>query len=344
MPATDAYEWLDGNMHRNYPIADSCTCESASGVTLPSSFLVDMDINVPLTADSTANERFFVSAILRHGAYVTVEISFHTEAGTDVVCARSDPISLAIRNTNPITGDAANGVPSRTITLAPVAVGDADYKWLESLTGSLVIGTCADMQDIGNLTFPYQRDSQEVSTILSVRVHLMPSGITSITAIGTDGTESVIYNNMIIQAGDGVDFEVSSNADGTPVLYIKRQPMDNEGQARYTSVEDVIDAVFAQIGQPITTINGLPPTEDGNFQIDGDDCTAVTESGEHSLFIQNPCARPCCTDDTPEDVEAAIDTLTEGEARLQEYYQSLSTLVNSMQAKLSSLIISGRSS
>lgn len=344
MPANDAYEWLDGNMHRSYPIADSCTCEAASGIMLPSSFLVDMDINVPLTDDSTANERFFVSAILRHGAYVTVEISFHTVAGTDVVCARSDPISLTIRNTNPITGDAGQGIPSRTITLAPVAVADADYKWLESLTGSLVVGTCADMQDIGNLAFPYQRNSQEVSTILSVRVHLVDAGITSITAIGTNGTTSVIHNNMILQAGDGVDFETSTAVDGTPVLLIKRRPMDTDYQPAYSSVEDVIDAVFTQIGHPITTINGLPPTEDGNFQIDGDDCTTVTESGDHSLFIQNPCAKPCCTDDTPEDVETAIATLTEGEARLQEYYQSISALVNSLQAKLASLIVSGRSS
>lgn len=344
MPANDAYEWLDGNMHRNYPIADSCTCEASSGVVLPSSFLVDMDINVPLTSDSTANERFFVSAILRHGAYVTVEISFHTGAGTDVVCARSDPISLTIRNTNPITGDSGNNIPSRTITLAPVAVADTDYKWLESLTGSLVVGTCVDMQDIGNLTFPYQRNSQEVSTILSVRVHLVDAGITSITAIGTDGTESVIRNNMKIQAGEGVDFEVGTDSNGTPVLLVKRIADTYEVSSGYTSVEQVIDAVFTQIGQPITTINGLPPTEDGNFEISGDDCTTVTESGEHSLFIQNPCAKPCCTDDTPEDVEAAIATLTEGEARLQEYYQSISTLVNSLQAKLASLIVSGRSS
>lgn len=344
MPTTDALEWLDGNMHRNYPIADSCTCESASGIVLPSSFLADIDINVPLTADSTANERFFVSAVLRHGAYVSVEISFRTADGTDIVCAMSDPISLALRNTDPITGDQANGVPSRTIALAPVAVADGDYKWLESLTGSLVVGTCADMQDTGNLTFPFLRDGNEVSTILSVRVHLVDAGITSITAIGTNGTTSVIHNNMILQAGDGVDFETSTAADGTPVLLIKRVSTAADSQPRYTSVEDVIDAVFAQIGQPITSINGLPPTEDGNFEIAGDDCTAVSESGEHSLFIQNPCAKPCCTDDTPEDVEAAIATLTEGEARLQEYYQSISALVNSLQARLASLIVSGRSS
>lgn len=340
MATTDAMEWLDGNMHRNYPIADSCTCTSNSGIVLPSTFLVDMDITVPVSSNGST-DKFFISAVLRHGDSFTVEISYHGASG-DILCARSNPVSIALRNTDPIEGGTGQqAVPSRVIALNSVAVDDTDYKWLEALTGSLIVGSCIDMQNIGNLTFPYMSGNTGVTHILSVRVHTLPAGISSITAVDSANGSTVIRDNLVIQAGDGVDFNVYRDwQSGTMVLEIFRRNA-GEGGIPYNSIDDVVNAVLSQIGQPVTRINGVAPDDDGNFSIQGDDCTAVEVNG-HGVFVRNPCAKPCCGDTTPSDAQAAIDTLEAGMARLQEYYTAMSNNVNLLQAKLASLILSGQ--
>lgn len=334
----DALEWLDGNMHRNYPIAESCTCISNSGILLPSTFLADMDIVVPVAANGSS-DKFFISAIMRHGDSVTVEISYHAASG-DILCARSNPISLSLRNTDPVEGDDTQNppVPSRMLELNAVSVNDTDYKWLESLSGSLIVGSCIDMEPLGNLTFPYMTNGQGVSLILSARVHRLPAGISSITAVDSNDGSTVIRDNFVIQAGDGIDFDVYRES-GTMVLDIRR--VTTSSGVQYSSIDDIINAVFNQIGQPITRINSIAPDADGNFNIQGDDCTSVEANG-NGLFVRNPCAKPCCGDDTPDDIQTAIDTLESGMSRLQSYYESLSNMVNSLQARLSSLIVSGQ--
>lgn len=328
----DAYEWLDGNMHRNYPVSDSCTCLSNSGILLPSSFLVDMDITVPAAANGSP-DRFFISAIMRHGDSVTVEISYHSDT-VDILCAKSDPISLALRNT-----DTIEGTPSRTITLNSVLISQSnnDYAWLGSLSGSLIVGSCIDMSQLGNLTFQYA-----AAQILSVRVHRVPAGISSITAIDHAGGSINIRDNLVIQAGEGVDLSYYTDYEtGEHILEISR--IEPASATQYTTLEDIVDAALAQIGQPITRINGIAPDADGNLTIQGDDCTVVEPNGA-GLFIQNSCAKPCCTsgDDGSADIQAAVDTMQESMGRLQEYYTALTQMVNLLQAKLASLIVSGR--
>ena len=45
---SNSLEWLNSNMHRNYPIVDNTVVEANTpGVYLPSSFLVDLQLIVP---------------------------------------------------------------------------------------------------------------------------------------------------------------------------------------------------------------------------------------------------------------------------------------------------------
>lgn len=334
MATIDAYEWLDGNMHRNYPVADSCSCESESGILLPSSFLADMDITVPASDNTIDTTRFFVSGVMRHGDSFTVEISYHTGTA-DILCGRSNPITVTLRNTDEIE--------ARTFGINAVDVADDTYAALGGLQGSLIVGSCVDMQDLGNLTFPFERSGRQVATILSVRIHKTTSGLSSVTVIDADGNSSVFRTDFVIQAGDGVAFTVDTDANDMPRLTISRQATAEEAATPYGDVDDVIAAVFAQIGQPIMRINDMAPTADGDFTIAGDDCTEI-DGATNGLVIHNSCAKPCCGTETPSDVSAAVSTLQDAQARLAAYYESLMTMVNTMQAKLTSLVVAGRTS
>jgi hypothetical protein len=193
------------------------------------------------------------------------------------------------------------------------------------------------MAQLGNLTFQYA-----AAQILSVRVHRVPAGISSITAIDHAGGSINIRDNLVIQAGEGVDLSYYTDYEtGEHILEISR--IEPASAMQYTTLEDIVDAALAQIGQPITRINGIAPDADGNLTIQGDDCTVVEPNGA-GLFIQNSCAKPCCTsgDDGSADIQAAVDTMQESMGRLQEYYTALTQMVNLLQAKLASLIVSGR--
>lgn len=334
MATVNAYEWLDGNMHRNYPIADSCSCESAAGIILPSSFLVDIDINLPASETVIDKSAFFISGIMRHGDSFTVEISYHTST-QDILCGRSNPIAVSIRNTDDIG--------ARTFGINHVAVDDDAYAAFNGLHGSLIIGSCIDMQALGNLTFQFERSGSQTATLLSVRIHEATSGLSSVTIVDSEGHPTTFRTDFIIQAGDGVSLTVDSDDAGTPRLNIRRVATAVETATPYSDVSDVIAAVFAQVGQPIMRINNMAPTANGDFTITGDDCTEI-ESAMNGIIVNNSCAKPCCGSDTPSDVEAAVTTLQDAQDRLAAYYENLMSAVNSMQAKLTSLIVAGRTS
>jgi hypothetical protein len=293
-----------------------------------------MDLNLPDADTSIDTSKFFISGVMRHGDSFTVELSYHTGT-TDILCGRSNPIAVTLRNTDDIE--------ARTFDINAVDIADDDYVALEGLSGSLIVGSCIDMQELGNLTFPYERSNAQVSSILSVRIHKATSGLSSVTVIDSDGNQTVFRTDFVIQAGDGVAFTVDTDANDMPRLTISRQATTVEAETPYGGVEDVIAAVFAQVGQPIMRINNMAPTANGDFTIAGDDCTEI-DNATNGLVIHNSCARPCCGSETPSDVAAAVSTLQDAQARLSAYYESLMTAVNTMQAKLTSLVVAGRTS
>ena len=78
-----ALEFLNQNMHRNYPIQDTCVVATADNVYLPSSFLVDCQIIIPCETQELRNgidtSRFFVSAVMHYTNSVQVIISYQPD-------------------------------------------------------------------------------------------------------------------------------------------------------------------------------------------------------------------------------------------------------------------------
>lgn len=330
--SVNALEWLDGNMHRNYPIADDCSCMSNGGIILPSSFLVDIDINVPVLPENDAEDRFFISALSRTGSEFRIELSYHA-ASEDLVCGLTGPISLDIRNTA--------SVEDRTVAINPYGELPATHSELANISGNVIIGTCLDMQDIGALTFPWAANSTRATNILSVRVHVTDFGLHHIEADDSYGGVTTFTNDFVIKAGPGIKFTTTDDGAGNVSLVVERIATVEGGSSQPQSVEDVVNAVLSMIGTPIRRINGIAPDENGTFTIGGGDCTKV-EPASNGVSIHNPCSTPCCSDATPSDVQAAMTVLKEAEARLLEYYTSLSANVNDMQSRLAALIAAGR--
>ena len=139
----------------------------------------------------------------------------------------------------------------------------------------------------------------------------------------------VIDHDFIIRATDGVTLNVSSTEDGVPVLVIS--PSD--------TVEALVNQIKTELGNPIYSISGATPAPngDGSISLVGNDCVSVSNS-DHGLSISNPCAKPCCDDADTQAVSNALQALDDAKNRLEAYYQALATNINTMQARLSSLI------
>lgn len=331
----NALEWLNQNMHSNYPIVDSCVVKSTTGEYLPSSLIVDLSLVMAPLPDTDAYSRFFISAIERAESTIRIAISYKPPGGDAFVCAVSGAIPLALR--------AGSSIEEKTFMLVPsgTTIPEA-YKQLLGITGMLVIGTCLDIQNKGSYYMDYAD-----ATILSTRIIQIPAGLQSVTVKNSeDDTLDVFTDNFIIRAGDGIELEVidsllPGSSDVVKTLVITRVPTKEESLASYQTVGDVTAAVEEALGPPIKKINGISPDSAGNVNIIGADCTDVTGTPA-GLTISNPCSKPCCGESSTQDIATAIHAYEDITNRLVNYYEAIANNVNAMQSRLASLIASRR--
>ena len=324
-----ALEWLDQNMHTSYPFAfsDDSPMTSTSGVALPSSFIVDMRIVVDDDIAGTglaptpeaAREGFFVSRISATSAGYVVSLSFAAGSAAPVVVAETDTIPTVLD----MSGGRDAGLEARTFSLR--AVGGHGNE-LDSVSGSVVVGTCADMAGKGTLEF-----ARHSLPLLPSNVMLADFGLRSVT-VG----DRRITTDFTLAAGAGISLSVEDTDNG-PLVTVSGA---SSSTARYESVDDLVAAVLTALGDPVRSVNGASPDELGNIRIKGGDCTQVdTDAGDGLVIrISNPCSRPCCGSASQAQMETALSQLEAAQLRLSEYYQALTNNVNAIQARLSSII------
>ena len=326
-------EWINGNMHRNYPIVDGAVPKAVSNEYLPASFLVDIQLIVPYVAGLDSS-KFFVASIVRQPSALQVTIGYMIDlaSGRGFDCAVSGSIPLntqfagtsqpyevelaAITAVNPTSPDSSytHGIPS-------------GYEALRNIRGRIYIGSCVDMLSIGELSFVYAASALVPQCIF---IESPTTAVSSVRFLDGYGTDRTFTDDITIRAGEGVIIDI----DGQTVTF-RMDPA-------------VVSAAAAEklaevAGNAIKTINGQHPDGEGNFTIRGLDCTLLeTPPNSNSISISNPCAKPCCDSggtDTAE-IQAALEGLEQAKTWLNDYYTDLATKVNTMQARLSSLIAS----
>lgn len=326
-----ALEWLDQNMHTSYPFAfsRSTPVTAASGIVLPSSFIVDIQLVVDDDIVGTAAvDRYSACAGFYVSKIEAVSGDMGEQPGYRIEVSYSDKGAVAMSQLVPYTlaSGSDNDLEDKTFQL--YAVGNTGNYALDSVQGSVVIGTSMDMHGLGTLTF-----SQESAPILPTRALLVSRGLDSVTVVGTDNTETRLTDALVIKAGSGIDLSVDT--DTSTVTITDTTILDQNAE---DMIDSLVSEVYTRLGEPIRSINGIWPNSSGNFTLAGGDCTEVVPNGSTGLRVNNPCSRPCCGDVNREQLETALAALETAQARLLSYYQSLSNNVNSIQARLASLL------
>lgn len=329
---TQSLEWINGNMHRNYPIVDGTVPRSVAGEYLPASFLVDIQLIVPYVAGLDAS-MFFVSSIVRQPSAIQVTIGYMIDVasgrGFDCAVSGSIPLSTEFSGTSQPYEVELAGITSVNpiITESSYTHGIPDgYEALRGIRGRLYIGSCVDMLSIGEMTFTYANTALVPQCVF---IESPTTAVNSVRFLDNYGTDRTFTDDITIKAGDGVQIDING------------QTITFSLNAYY--LEDAVNDRLAEVvGMAISSINGATPDEEGNFTIAGLDCTLINPQGPNGIAISNPCAKPCCDNGGSDsaEIQTALESLQEAKTVLNNYYTDLATKVNTMQARLSSLIAS----
>lgn len=320
----NASSWCDENMQRLYPLADDASTVSLSGVALPPSFLVDIQLVLPDMQDTDASRKFYVSAIDRTASGFVVELSYQADANTSIACARSSEIPDTLTNTD--------SLEDRTFVLTSTLDDNAEFSQLMDINGRLVVGTCVDMRNLGMMKFQW-----EATKIMPLRVYFFEGALDSITFQGASGSWTMT-KNFTLRAGEGIDFSVDESGE-EPVVIVSRKNTTEEELASsgFSSVSAVVREIWNQFGNPIRTINGIVPDTNGNIDLKGADCIEVNIR-QNSVNLSNPCGKPCCNEETSQDIRERLEFLEEAQKRVLECYNAINANIINMQSRLVTML------
>ncbi len=269
-------EFLNHNSQRSYPLTADATKQDITGsLTLPDDFLVGIDIPVSTAMDMESG-KFFIRQVGIFNSGIQLLFAYNSPSGPVNVGSALVPSSGFQRN-------------------SVFAIGGIDP--FDDIYGKVVIGKISTIQQTAGL-FDFDIDGGRIEP---QAIRPMIRGITALTIADAEGNESErLYGDIELVAGTNIQLTTVSTADQTQIII---SAISGEG-----TIEQCICTGDAAILPCIKTINGIVPTEDGNFNLIGDDCLTF-DPIVNGLQVTDSCCAPCCGCEELETVTRALEDL-----------------------------------
>ena len=305
-------EFADQNMHRVYPLIDSSTGEDTTGAfTIPTSLMTDIFLcapNLPYI-DIT---KFYVMNVTVRRFFLEITLGYDGVA---------EPLGSFknIRVDMPLHS---------TYDFVPTEVQSNDaFTPLFFMTGQITIGSASDtVQKLGSWTF-----QPENAYVTPTRVS---RGCLNVQYLQID--DRLLTGKVVIQEGANVQLEVNPRLVGGEWISVVTvaASLNATESLEINNDADILAALLADFGDPLLTVNGLYPDVDRNFTLLPADCTTI-EDNQNGVVISNPCATPCCDEDSSIDsILTSIANLNLRYAQLKGYFDAQSSSINQLQNKL----------
>ena len=255
-------EFLNHNAQRSYPLTDESTkTDTTNSFTIPDDFIVAFGLPVSTAMDMESG-RFFIRQL---GAFASgYQLTIAYDTGTEI-----NDVGTALI---PSTGVSRN---------TAFAVGGIEP--FDDIVGKVVIGRLDTIseQPTGLYTFDLGDSRLEPSVI-----HPMIRSITGLRISNASGsTSEVFYGDIELVAGSNMQISTISTTTETQIVF---SAIDGEG-----TIEACVCEGDAAETPCIKTINGIQPTNDGNFNFIGDDCLTFTGTSS-GIKVTDSCCAPCC--------------------------------------------------
>ena len=313
MPDT-LLEFLNENLHRNYPVMDGSSCRDVSdSYNIPTELIADIHLSVPV--GSTSSGRFFISALVVRRYTIDLEIGYEP-AGQQAI-----PIGW-FHNID------AEATEFNDYSFTSLSQTNPDMAYFEDITGRLVAGAGLTTTVLPG-SWEFLPDSTElVPTTLD-------EGLTKFRSLRVGS--SVLTGDIILEEGDNVTITSSYDlASDTTTIKIEAVETQTSGLV-INSDQDIIDALTDMYGHPITSINEIPPMDDGAFYLAGADCVSIGPEGS-GLKIINPCGKPCCSEDSYlAPVYDSLNQLNANHVRLEDFLSGALDNTSSLLGRLKDL-------
>lgn len=202
------------------------------------------------------------------------------------------------------------------------------YEWKNSTAVCRVV-----VQDSLDITeTPYQSIFRPDSAILNERTHILVPKLVTSLGVEDEGFTERVY----LEAGYNMVADVSDFSTHRQGHTIKLSAFPGEGQGRYPN--------SGLQGNPIRTINNIPPDSQGRFLFSAQSCHwlerpynyGLNTLIDHTLKLNNNCQAPCADVDYANVYRGLINVhekLTDVKDRLSEVRDSYTAGVNSLLAQ-----------
>lgn len=287
-------DWLNANSQRAYPVDEGATqLDTTGSFALPRDFIVDAIL--PVHADPTIDPTLFhIAAVTIFGTGVTVALGYN---GTIIGSIAIDTGSFTSNQTYAI---ACNG--NFFDTIGKIVIGSLDTvlqsagAFVFDLAGARLEPTVVK-PDIRGVTALYIQNGLNISAPINGDVVLQAGNNCLLNLVSVLGEP----DRIVINAIDGTSLNQGCNCGQNANLPC------------------------------INTINGIPPDNNGNFTLLGDDCLLLTQIS-NGLKLTDQCAKPCCGCTELDVVRTTLDfmvtqvnSLENLGARLEQAIQVLET-------------------
>lgn len=298
MPATTYFnlEWLNLNSQRAYPLS-----EGASRLDTTGSFRLPDDVvlalYLPVGAGMTVEpEKFYVQNLTVCATGLNLTVGYDDGAARPAVASASVPLA------------------SHTEFRSYALPGAGDF---DDSVGRVVFGRPEDLKALppGSYDFDPAAGRLDLDCIRpAVR------GVTGVVLVNNGDRSDRLTG--VVELNAGANVRLSVTAVGA-VNKVRIDAVQGEGLTKDCDCDDNAD------GPCVKTINGIPPDDDGNFVVQGDDCL-VPQGIANGIRIEDQCSKPCCGCVELEAVTRDLERFGAAAASLENYLNRLEGSVNRM--------------
>ena len=292
-------EWLNHNSQRKYPLADDATGYDSTGTfSIPEDFVVQLDLPVHAAMDMNPAQ-FYIRQLVSTGTGYSVIVSYQgTEGVVDVASAHIPTVS----HTREYQTYSLGGIEPFDDTSGKITINN-------------LAGIGQQPAGLWNFTYTGTRISPDA-------VRPIIQGVQSLkVATASGGISQRLYGDIELVAGDNIQLVPVVTATESKVII---SAIDGEG-----TIEPCVCEGSAADLPCIKTINGIPATAAGEFNIIGDDCLQIT-AGSNSVQIADQCCSPCCGCTELEAITSDLERFLQEKTNLEKFVSDLTASVSAM--------------
>jgi len=301
MPASNVWglEWLNSNSVRSYPLAvDATKLDQSETFKIPDSFILSLYLPVNSSVNLEV-ENLYVQSLTIFSTGLTLTIGYNdgTEAPPEVASASMSFSDHYEYRSYPLIG-----------------TGEFDES-----RGKVVFGKLEDLQALSAGYFIFDYAGGKLDTDC-VRPNIR--GVSGLRLVNSNDISEKITGIVEFVAGTNMQISVVQTVGQT--TQIRFDAISGEGLSK-----DCVCTGDNVAAPCIRTINGVGPTEAGDFTITTEQGFTITPQS-NSLKFQDISSKPCCGCNELEAVTRDLTKFGDSALTLQNYLNRLEGSVNRM--------------